>query len=30
MPTNDKTVGSYIKNLCQAYLFYRVTRYDIR
>lgn len=30
MPTNDKTVGSYIENLCQAYLFYRVTRYDIR
>ena len=30
MPTNDKTVGSYIKNLCQAYLFYRVPRYDIR
>lgn len=26
----DKTVGSYIRALCEAFLFYRVNRYDIR
>lgn len=30
MPVNDKTVGSYIENLCQAYLFYKIPRYDIK
>ena len=30
MPINDKTVGSYIENLCQAYLFYKIPRYDIK
>ena len=28
--TNDKTVGSYIKYLCEAYAFYKVRRYDIQ
>ena len=28
--TNDKTVGSYIKYLCEAFAFYRVRRYDIQ
>ena len=28
--TNDKTVGSYIDNLCQAFLFYKISRYDIK
>lgn len=27
---NDKTVGSYIKYLCEAFAFYRVRRYDIQ
>ncbi len=27
--TNDKTVGSYIKYLCEAYAFYKIRRYDI-
>lgn len=26
----DKTVSSYIRSLCEAFLFYRVNRYDIR
>lgn len=26
---NDKTVGTYIKYLCEAFAFYRVRRYDI-
>ncbi len=26
----DKTVGSYIKALCESFLFYRINRYDIR
>ncbi len=26
----DKTVGSYIKALCEAFLFYHINRYDIR
>lgn len=26
----DNTVGSYIKALCEAFLFYRINRYDIR
>lgn len=25
----DKTVGSYIKALCESFLFYRINRYDI-
>ena len=28
--TNDKTVGSYIKYLCEAFAFYKVRRYDIQ
>jgi len=28
--TNDKTVGAYIKYLCEAFAFYRVRRYDIQ
>ncbi len=28
--TNDKTVGSYIKYLCEAYAFYKIRRYDIK
>lgn len=28
--SNDKTVGSYIDNLCQAFLFYKISRYDIK
>lgn len=27
---NDKTVGSYIKYLCEAFSFYKVRRYDIQ
>lgn len=27
---NDKTVGTYIKYLCEAFAFYRVRRYDIQ
>lgn len=30
MQTNDKTVGSYVDNLCQAFLFYKISRYDIK
>ena len=30
VPANHKTVGSYIKYLCDAYVFYSVRRYDIR
>lgn len=26
----DKTVSSYIRSLCEAFLFYRINRYDIR
>ncbi len=28
--TNDKTVGAYIKYLCDAFVFYKIRRYDIR
>jgi len=28
--TNDKTVGSYIKYLCEAFAFYKIKRYDIQ
>ncbi len=30
MPTNHVTIGRYIKMLCQAFVFYKVERYDIR
>ena len=28
-PTNHKTVASYVEYLCNAFLFYRIRRYDI-
>lgn len=28
--TNDKTVGTYIKYLCEAFAFYRIRRYDVQ
>lgn len=28
--TNDKTVGAYIKYLCESYAFYKARRYDIQ
>ena len=28
--TNDKTVGAYIKYLCEAFAFYKIRRYDIQ
>lgn len=28
--TNDKTIASYIKYLCDAYAFYKIRRYDIQ
>ncbi len=28
--TNDKTVGSYIKYLCESFAFYKIRRYDIQ
>ena len=30
LDTNDKTVGSYIKYLCESFAFYKVRRYDIQ
>ncbi|MBQ9020365.1 ATP-binding protein [Candidatus Saccharibacteria bacterium] len=30
LDTSDKTVGTYLKYLCEAYAFYKVQRYDIR
>lgn len=30
MTVNDKTIGSYIDGLCQAFLFYKINRYDIK
>lgn len=28
--TNDKTIGAYIKYLCEAYAFYKIKRYDVQ
>jgi len=28
--TNDKTIGSYLNYLCNAFAFYKIRRYDIR
>ena len=28
--TNDKTVGTYIKYLCESFAFYKIRRYDIQ
>ncbi|MBR4752768.1 MAG: ATP-binding protein [Thermoguttaceae bacterium] len=28
--TNDRTIGAYVKYLCDAFAFYRVRRYDIQ
>lgn len=30
LQTNSKTVSSYIESLCQAFLFYKISRYDIK
>lgn len=30
LEATDKTIGSYVKYLCEAYAFYRVRRYDIK
>ena len=30
LDTSDKTVGTYLKYLCEAYAFYKIQRYDIR
>ena len=28
--TNDKTISSYVDSLCQSFLFYKISRYDIK
>ena len=30
VPVNDKTIGSYVGYLCNAFAFYKVRKYDIR
>lgn len=30
LETNDKTIGNYIKYLCDAFAFYKIRRYDIQ
>ena len=30
LDTNHKTVGNYIKYLCEAFAFYKISRYDIK
>lgn len=30
IPTNHNTVGNYIEDLCEAFSFYKISRYDIR
>lgn len=30
LSTNHKTVGNYIKYLCEAFAFYKISRYDIK